>query len=111
MCRRNSYVLSEQAGRKARTLLEEAYETRDANFGNARDVRNLFEDLIARQADRVAAMETPTKEDLMLIQEADFDAAEETSSEAPEPGTDAPATPEAATGGAAPAEEEHPPQS
>ncbi len=112
MCRRNSYVLSEQAGRKARTLLEEAYETRDANFGNARDVRNLFEDLIARQADRVAAMETPTKEDLMLIQEADFDAADETSSEAPAPGTDAPATPEAATpGGAAPAEEEHPPQS
>ena len=112
MCRRNSYVLSEQAGRKARTLLEEAYETRDANFGNARDVRNLFEDLIARQADRVAAMETPTKEDLMLIQEADFDAADETSSEAPEPGTDTPAPPEAATPGeAAPAEEEHPPQS
>ena len=75
-------------------------------------MRNLFEDLIARQADRVATMETPTKEDLMLIQEADFDAADETSSEAPEPGTDAPAAPEAATpGGAAPAEEEHPPQS
>ena len=46
------------------------------------------QDLIARAGGTwAAAMETPTKEDLMLIQEADFDAADETSSEAPEPGT------------------------
>lgn len=74
-CQRNSYVLSEETREKAKQLLAEAYEARDENFGNAREVRNLFEELIARQSDRVAAMEAPTKEDLMLITGADFDAA------------------------------------
>lgn len=73
-CKRNSYVLSEGTKEKAQKLLEEAYENRDENFGNAREVRNLFEALIARQSDRLAAMEAPTREDLMLITEADFDA-------------------------------------
>lgn len=76
-CQRNSYQLDEQAKEKAGAWLKEAYENRDENFGNARDVRNLFEQLVARQSDRVAAMETPTKEDLMCITEADFIAATE----------------------------------
>lgn len=83
-CERNSYVLSEGTREKAKKLLEEAYENRDENFGNAREVRNLFEALIARQSDRVAAMEAPTREDLMLITEADFDAAAGEEPEAPE---------------------------
>ena len=75
-CTRNSYTLSPEAREKAQKLLEEAFENRDENFGNAREVRNLFEKLISCQSDRVAAMEAPTKEDLMLITAADFDAAE-----------------------------------
>ena len=59
----------------AAKLLAEAYESRDENFGNAREVRNLFEKLVSCQSDRIAAMESPTKEDLMLLTEADFDAA------------------------------------
>lgn len=74
-CRRNSYTLSEGAREKAAKLLAEAYESRDENFGNAREVRNLFEKLVSCQSDRIAAMESPTKEDLMLLTEADFDAA------------------------------------
>ena len=74
-CRRNSYTLSEGAREKAAKLLAEAYESRDENFGNAREVRNLFEKLVSCQSDRIAAMEAPTKEDLMLLTEADFDAA------------------------------------
>ena len=35
------------------------YEDRDENFGNARDVRNLFEQAVARQSDRVARLEAP----------------------------------------------------
>ena len=83
-CARNSYVLSEGTREKAKKLLEEAYENRDENFGNAREVRNLFEALIARQSDRVATMEAPTREDLMLITEADFDAAAGEEPDAPE---------------------------
>ena len=43
------------------------YENRDDNVGNGRDVRNCFEDMIVRQANRVAAMENPTKDDLMSV--------------------------------------------
>ena len=43
------------------------YENRDDNFGNGRDVRNCFEDMIVRQSNRVAAMESPTREDLMAV--------------------------------------------
>ncbi len=74
-CQRNCYQLDEEAREMAQAWLTEAYENRDENFGNARDVRNLFEQLIARQSDRVAAMEAPSKEDLMCITAADFKAA------------------------------------
>ena len=74
-CQRNSYRLDEKAKERAGAWLKEAYENRDENFGNARDVRNLFEQLVARQSDRVAAMENPTKDDLMCITEEDFEAA------------------------------------
>lgn len=73
-CKKNCYELSEDAKEKASKMLAEAYENRDVNFGNARDVRNLFEKLVARQSDRVAGMENPSTEDLMLLTGADFDA-------------------------------------
>ena len=53
------------------------YENRDDNFGNGRDVRNRFEDVISRQANRLAEMDSPTKEDLMTIIKADLLTAEE----------------------------------
>ena len=58
------------------------YENRDDNFGNGRDVRNRFEDTISHQADRVAAMEAPTKDDLMTILPGDFIPAAEEDEEA-----------------------------
>lgn len=73
-CKRNGYTLSPEAEEKCRALLTECYDNRDENFGNARYVRNLFEDLVARQSDRLAKMAAPTKEDLMLITAEDYDA-------------------------------------
>ncbi len=73
-CKKNCYQLAEDAKEKAAQLLSEAYETRDVNFGNARDVRNLFEKLVARQSDRIANAEHPSKEDLMLLTVADLNA-------------------------------------
>ena len=43
------------------------YEGRDENFGNGRTVRNIFEDAVARQANRVAALEKPGREELMAL--------------------------------------------
>jgi hypothetical protein len=40
---------------------------KNENFANARDIRNLFESIITRQAMRVSSMPLPTKEDMMNI--------------------------------------------
>ena len=66
-CEKNSYVLSEEAEKAAVAMFTELYEERGDNFGNGRDVRNCFEDMIVRQSNRVAAMESPSKEDLMAV--------------------------------------------
>ena len=72
MCKKNGYTLSEEAEEWAAADFKDLYENRDENFGNARDVRNLFEKAVARQSDRVAQMETPTKEDLMELRTEDL---------------------------------------
>ncbi len=72
LCAKNSYELTEEAEKCAKELFTSLYEDRSENFGNGRDVRNLFEDMVARQANRIAALETPTKDDLMTIEKADI---------------------------------------
>lgn len=71
-CKKGGYTLSEEAETFAVEYFNEMYENRDENFGNGRDVRNRFEDMIARQANRVAAMESPSKEDLMTVLKEDL---------------------------------------
>ena len=71
--KRNDYRLDEAAETAVKEYLDELYEERDANFGNARDVRNLFERIVARQADRVASLESPTDEDILTITPADLE--------------------------------------
>ncbi len=71
-CKKNGYTLDPEAEEYAQAFFNDLYENRDDNFGNGRDVRNRFEDVVSRQADRLAAMENPTKEDLMTIVKADF---------------------------------------
>ncbi|MDE7244094.1 MAG: AAA family ATPase [Oscillospiraceae bacterium] len=65
--KRNDYRLDEPAAAAVREHLQELYEDRDQNFGNARDVRNLFERIVAHQADRVAGLEEPSDEDIITI--------------------------------------------
>ena len=71
-CRKNGYELDEEAEACAKEFFQQLYDDRDENFGNGRDVRNRFEDMVVRQANRVAAMEEPTKEDLVTFTRADF---------------------------------------
>ena len=71
-CEKNSYTLSPEAETAAKELFTRLYEERDDNFGNGREVRNRFEDMIVRQANRVAAMESPSREDLMTVLPEDF---------------------------------------
>ena len=72
MCQKNGYALSPETDQAAAQAFQLMYEGRDENFGNAREVRNIFEQAVARQADRVAALECPTREDLMALTETDL---------------------------------------
>ena len=76
MCGKNGYTLSQEAEEWAEKDLQELYEHRDENFGNARDVRNLFEKAVSRQSDRVAQLEVPTREQLMQLQVCDLQESE-----------------------------------
>ena len=73
MCGKNGYTMDEATDKAAAEAFQVMYERRDENFGNARDVRNVFETAVARQANRVADMESPAKEDLMALTVADLD--------------------------------------
>jgi len=73
MCGKNGYTLSEEGEKFMEKDLQELYDSRDENFGNARDVRNLFEQAVARQADRVSQLEEPTREQLMELKPEDLE--------------------------------------
>lgn len=73
ICKKNGYTLSQEGDAWVRRDLEELFANRDENFGNARDVRNLFEKAVSRQADRVAALESPTREQLMELLPQDLE--------------------------------------
>ena len=73
-CKKACYVLDEDAEREVTEYFTAAAE--DAgDFGNARGVRNTFEKILTEQANRVAEMETVTREELMRITLADVKAA------------------------------------
>ena len=67
MCKKNGYALSQAAEELMEQQLQALYQGRDENFGNARDVRNLFEKAVSRQSDRVAQLQKPTREQLMEL--------------------------------------------
>ena len=72
LCRKNQYLLEPEAEEFCRDMFNALYQDRDENFGNARDVRNIFERSVSNQANRLAAMEAPTKDDLMTFKKEDI---------------------------------------
>lgn len=74
LCAENDYALSAQAREKLSRYLGHLHMKRDKNFGNGREVRNLFEDIINKQAVRLAGKRHPSKQDLLTIQQADVPA-------------------------------------
>ena len=67
LCAKNGYALDEETEKTCQAAFQALFEARDENFGNARDVRNIFEQAVARQADRVAALNAPTRAQLMAL--------------------------------------------
>ena len=59
------YVLAPEAEPLVRDYISE--ESADGSFGNARGVRNIFEHILVAQNNRLAKLETVTRDDLMTI--------------------------------------------
>ena len=72
MCNENEYILHADVKNKIKLALTELVEKKDDSFANGRLVRNIFDELLMNHAKRVAQLENPTKEDLSIIIEADF---------------------------------------
>ena len=73
-CKKNGYMLAEDAQTLLRGEFDRMYAERDDNFGNGRTVRNVFEKIINCQANRLAADpagESLADEALMTLTEAD----------------------------------------
>ena len=75
-CDKGKYTLAEGAEEAVRQFIAEE-NTHPETFGNARGVRNLYERILVQQANRLAGMETVTKEDLMCLTAADVHSARE----------------------------------
>jgi SpoVK/Ycf46/Vps4 family AAA+-type ATPase len=95
-CKKGCYQLDGETRNCVRAYLTEA-DTDSIAFGNARGVRNIFEKVLTAQANRLADLETVSREDLMRLTPADVLAAQGKTPDA------APAA-DAADGGDAPTE-------
>jgi stage V sporulation protein K len=67
MCDEHGYKLAPSAAEFVKWMLSRMHERRGENFANGRDVRNIFEQSLATQANRVGPMESPTDEVLCTI--------------------------------------------
>ena len=68
---KSQYTLTPAASTAVQAALAAACAERDERFGNAREARTLFERMIERQADRLASMPAPTRDQLTTFEEAD----------------------------------------
>ncbi len=73
-CRKSCYEPDEEAKAALKEYFTAVSEAA-GEFGNARGVRNTFERILTEQANRIAGMETVSRDDLMKITKADVDAA------------------------------------
>lgn len=69
-CQKNCYTLDTDAEEELQSYWAAVAEAA-GEFGNARGVRNAFEKILSIQANRLAEMESVTKEDLMRITASD----------------------------------------
>jgi len=72
MCKNDEYTLSSTALAHACILITLAHSQRNEHFGNARFVRNLYENTTMKQSSRLAALKQITKEALATIEHSDI---------------------------------------
>ena len=65
------YKITQEAYNAVLEKIRRKIAEQDKHFGNARYVRNIFESIIQRQANRVSAIPNPTREQLSIIEVGD----------------------------------------
>lgn len=69
---KNDFKMTRDAFMAVSTVIQEQLANKDSKFGNARYVRNMFETIIMKQANRLASSKrNSSKEELMLITKED----------------------------------------
>ena len=76
-CTSSGFRLSPNARTKVSQLFAGLYEVRDATFGNARVARNLFEQVISHQANRIVSLPKITDAILETIESIDIPGSED----------------------------------
>lgn len=72
MAKKNEYNVEKEAIETLFAHFNHLYQNRDKTFGNGRDVRNLFEQIITIQSKRVNKLKTKDIEQMMLITKEDL---------------------------------------
>lgn len=78
LCEENEYSLQEDAEKRMSEYLQEVCECRSEDFGNARSVRNMFERIIAHQAERIVELNEVEDETLIELTLSDVENAIQT---------------------------------
>ena len=77
-CKKYDYVIEDETKQHVKELITQRKLASNGNFANAREIRNLFEEIITNQASRIAGIEDLKPEDMMKITNEDlFDKAPE----------------------------------
>ena len=71
-CKKHGYRPSLPAIDYVNKHFNERCNEKEENFANAREVRNLFEFALSRQANRVVMIASPTQDDMTLLKKADL---------------------------------------
>lgn len=72
MCSKYGYSVEDSSKIRIAEYMSDMEKQKDKNFANARDVRNLFEKIIANQVSRVMGNQAINEDDMMLIKLEDL---------------------------------------
>lgn len=67
LIKKYDYIITDEALEIVKTKIENMVKNKDANFANAREIRNYFEQIIPHQAMRVSSLNNPDDKDIIEI--------------------------------------------
>lgn len=72
LCKEHEYTYNDKLIDLVHNKIEQMRNENEENFANAREIRNYFEKVISKQANRIMAMGTGSGDDLVTINEVDL---------------------------------------